>query len=109
MRKLIYLENQQNMIVCDNPKCDYVIPNPTKNPLVDIRMYINKPCPECGENLLTEKDYHDWIKFKKVVNWVNKWFSWITIFMPKNKKYTNASAHIHNSVDIQTHETKELD
>ena len=41
-------------IKCDNPNCDYI------NPDVKISEYedwLNKPCPKCGANLLTEEDY----------------------------------------------------
>ncbi len=41
-------------IKCDNPKCNYT------DPLVkyeEYPEYVNKPCPECGSNLLTEQDY----------------------------------------------------
>ena len=43
-------------IKCDNEKCDYA------DPTVQYEEYpnwINKPCPACGENLLTEKAYKD--------------------------------------------------
>lgn len=41
-------------IKCDNPKCTY------RNDSVsfdDYHLWLNKPCPLCGQNLLTEKDY----------------------------------------------------
>lgn len=41
-------------IKCDNPKCDY------HNDNVEFREYeqwLNKPCPKCGANLLTQKDF----------------------------------------------------
>ena len=40
-------------IVCDNPACDYVDTEADFDKLED---YLNKPCPKCGENLLTEED-----------------------------------------------------
>lgn len=43
-------------IKCDNEECDYV------DPTVQYEEYpnwLNKPCPMCGENLLTEKAYQD--------------------------------------------------
>ena len=42
-------------LVCDNPNCDY------ENPEVafeDFKDWVDRPCPKCGENLLTEEDYH---------------------------------------------------
>ena len=41
-------------IKCD--ACDY---NDMSVPYDDYPSYINKPCPVCGENLLTEKDYKE--------------------------------------------------
>lgn len=40
-------------ITCDNPKCDY------ENRIIDPSQYefwVNKPCPKCGQLLLTEQD-----------------------------------------------------
>ena len=41
-------------IKCDNPECDY------KDMTVAVDDYpnwVDKPCPKCGENLLTKEDY----------------------------------------------------
>ena len=35
---------------------------------------------------LTEQDYINSLKVLKAINWLNKWFSWTTIFIRKNKK-----------------------
>lgn len=40
-------------IKCDNPNCDY------QDDLVefhDYKTWLNKPCPQCGANLLTKAD-----------------------------------------------------
>lgn len=42
-------------IQCDNPDCDYVNEEVQYE---DYPEWLNKPCPECGENLLTEEDYN---------------------------------------------------
>jgi hypothetical protein len=42
------------VIKCDNKDCDYV------NEYVSVSDYekwLNKPCPKCGSNLLTQEDY----------------------------------------------------
>lgn len=55
-------------IKCDNPTCDY------KDMSVDYTDYpnwVNKPCPKCGENLLTEADYKlvkDFIDVAELIN-----------------------------------------
>lgn len=69
-RKLI-TGTQENLIVCDNESCDYKIENETKDPNVDISSFINKPCPKCGENLLTEEAYAthmNLLNFVKAIN-----------------------------------------
>lgn len=99
-RKLIEL-NQEYSIVCDNKECDYKIKNETGNPNEDIRQYLNMPCPLCGENLLTEQDYIQSLQYLNIINWINKWFSWLTIFVSKKAKPEIVSVHIHNGVKIE--------
>jgi predicted nucleic-acid-binding Zn-ribbon protein len=99
MRKLIEIQ-QENLIECDNKNCDYVIKNPTKDPNENVKRFVNMPCPKCGDNLLTEKDYLEGERFMQVLNWVNKWFSWVTIFIPC-KYETKSSVTIHNGITIK--------
>ena len=97
MRKLIQI-TQDYLIECDNPNCDYFIPNETKDANVDGAEYINVACPKCGENLLTEKDYLMYKKYMSAINWINKWFSWLTFFrMGKNDK--TVKIKIHNGIN----------
>jgi uncharacterized C2H2 Zn-finger protein len=94
MRKLIEMD-QQILITCDNPGCDYEILNPTGDPHIETKQFIGKPCPKCGKSLLTEKDYYDHLVFLRTIDWVNKWFSWLTIFNRKSKKAA-LSIHVHD-------------
>lgn len=41
-------------IKCDKPGCNYA---DAEVKFEDYPNWINKPCPECGENLLTQQDY----------------------------------------------------
>jgi len=41
-------------IKCDNPKCDYKNENVSFG---EMDKWINKSCPKCGCNLLTQADY----------------------------------------------------
>lgn len=41
-------------IKCDNPECDYM--DETVR-VEDYKKWLNKPCPKCGSNLLTQADY----------------------------------------------------
>lgn len=95
MKQLIEVK-QEYLIVCDNTACDYKILNETGNPFIDVKEYINKPCPKCGDNLLTEDDYIRSRNLERIILFINKWFSWLTIFVPKSKKtetITKISTH----------------
>lgn len=93
MRKII--ETKECLIICDNKNCDFTIPNKE----IDMKYLINMPCPKCGENLLTLEDYIQHLKLIKGVNWINKWFSWLTIFLPK--KRSTISVHCHDGFHIK--------
>ena len=41
-------------IKCDNINCDYADPSVT---YAEYPQWVNRPCPKCGENLLTQEDY----------------------------------------------------
>lgn len=77
-RKIIHSGYQENIVECDN--CDYVVPNPTKDPYVDGIEYVNKPCPQCGYNLLTKEDYNQYKVMMKMIDKINKWFGWLSWF-----------------------------
>lgn len=100
MRKLIEVSREM-LIVCDNPKCGYNIPY-NKDSDTDLKKYINTPCPECGQNLLTEEDYLRDKKVMQTINFINKWFSWMTIFIRKPKVVTG-SIYVHNGIQINSH------
>lgn len=58
-------------IKCDNPNCDFV------DMSVKFEYYndwLNKPCPKCGSNLLTDHDYFMTKTLFAVTNVVNKIF-----------------------------------
>jgi hypothetical protein len=51
------VEITQNGLQCDNPNCDW---KDTTIPAEDFVNWVDKPCPTCGENVLTEKDFNNW-------------------------------------------------
>jgi len=99
MRPLIEI-HRRDLIQCDNPKCDFVIPNETGDPYVDVIEYLNVPCPECGWNLLTEEDYKTDRIFVAIVKWLNKWFSWLTIFRLKSTPMKDYTVRFHEGISI---------
>lgn len=52
-------------IKCDNKSCDY---EDKEVKSTDYLSYLNKPCPKCGSNLLTQADYDAFLKMKRILN-----------------------------------------
>jgi len=55
-------------VKCDNPNCDYSDMSVTVSDYAD---WVNKPCPKCGENLMTQKDYDNtmvWVQAAEIAN-----------------------------------------
>lgn len=50
------LELDIHGIKCDNPDCDF---RDDGVQMEDYEGWLNKPCPKCGSNLLTEEDYRN--------------------------------------------------
>lgn len=67
-------------IKCDNAECNY---RDDDVKFEDYHLWVNKPCPLCGSNLLTEKDYKLCKRMMKLNNIFNK------IFNRKNKENKN--------------------
>lgn len=57
---------------CDKPGCGYRNEDIPVNEYAD---WINRPCPLCGSNLLTEADYKSFMKVLSVINFINSLFS----------------------------------
>ena len=106
MKRKLIDTHQEFLIVCDNKQCDFKIENISGDPNEDTRKYINMPCPICRENLLTEEDYKQGLKVLKAINWLNKWFSWLTIFSSKKENKDNVVIHCHNGVMIEKNENE---
>ena len=61
------MEMDVHGLKCDNPKCDW---EDMTIPYEDYEKNVNAPCPECGENILTEKDYNEILQMKNAVEMV---------------------------------------
>lgn len=73
---------------CDTPGCGYV--NEFVPPS-DYKNWIDCPCPRCGANLLTKKDYKSFNRllfFIKAVNKIGK------LFPSFNKSFTPFRVHV---------------
>lgn len=55
-------------IKCDSEKCDYYDETVLHS---ELEAWINKPCPKCGENLLTLEDYESSKMLENIVNAFN--------------------------------------
>lgn len=70
-------------IKCDNPKCDFKDMNAK---FEDYPLWLNKPCPKCGWNLLTQEDLNTTKTLLKLVNIINFITKPFMPFFKNNKK-----------------------
>lgn len=56
-------------IKCDNPECDFV---DQEVKIEDYKDWLNKPCPKCGSNLLTQADYDNVQMLLNLVDIINE-------------------------------------
>lgn len=75
---MIYITQKTNMeknveitesgLQCDNPNCDWT---DVTVKFDDYRDWLNKPCPKCGDNVLTDEDYANAELLRKGIDRVN--------------------------------------
>lgn len=90
-------------IKCDNPNCDFR----DDSVLVDdYKKWLNKPCPKCGANLLTKKDYKMTKRIIRLCKIINKVFpkDCNTEDQVKGKIIMNGTGKI--NVDFDTNDNK---
>lgn len=105
MRQLIDL-GKETEVTCDNTSCGYsILQDKGDNPEQAMSQYVNKPCPQCGTSLCTPKDYLNYVRMNKTAKWINRWFSWITIFYGKDAGCKSVEVHSHNDGVVSIKET----
>lgn len=68
-------------IKCDTVGCGWIDCNVI---VEDYIQWLNKPCPSCGGNLLTQKDYDTVVKMTNVVEKFNQFIkNWLPFLAPK--------------------------
>lgn len=90
-KKLIHFDGSTMNLVCDESDCDYT--GPLGEALTS--SVIGKPCPDCGSNLMTERDFDSARKLFKLFDTVNKWLGWMGTETPTGN-YKNISIHHHH-------------
>lgn len=55
-------------IQCDNETCDY---RESDVKFEEYSEWVNKPCPKCGENLLTQENYDECLELMKRAEMIN--------------------------------------
>lgn len=95
--KAIEILNESG-IICDNPKCDFEDKSVTEK---DLKLHINRECPKCGDNLLTQKDYNHHKTFIKIINFINIIF-FIPLFLSGGKKEKNCKSTSYHHHDGTT-------
>lgn len=63
------IDLQISGLKCDSPTCDY---NDLTVSVNDYKSNINKPCPKCGESLLTQDDYDQTMQMVQAIETLNK-------------------------------------
>jgi len=64
---------------CDNSTCDHY----GKANVKDYKTLLNKPCPKCGQSLLTPDDLVNVMKINRAVDAINKYLGWLDyVFHP---------------------------
>lgn len=62
------IEVQQQGLKCDATDCDYTY---VFNETDTYTAYLNKPCPECGANLLTQEDHDTMMQIMALMEYAN--------------------------------------
>lgn len=97
-KKLIHI-SQSAFLKCDNPNCDYELKKQEEGKTRE--SYINKSCPECGENLLTKEDYERFNNVIKVINFINKWFGWLGTYPNDTRNVNIGTISTHQEIKIE--------
>lgn len=93
----------QLTIKCDNSNCDYMNDSVNFNNLED---FLNKSCPKCGENLLTEKN----LNLSKILIFVLNELEEMLVELKKNIEEDNTPYFEDNSIfNISEEELIELE
>lgn len=58
------MELQETGLKCDNPTCDWKDESITSDQMI---AHINAECPKCGENILTEEDYNNYMTVINII------------------------------------------
>lgn len=93
-KKLIHYDPAEaGKLHCD--ACGYDLPE--RQPFT--RDLIGTPCPECGADMLTERDYRDTARIFAVIDWLNKCFGWLGHTKDEAKAHGVSIRHkVHNGV-----------
>lgn len=77
---------QKTLVTCDY--CPYAVPSKKMYNPYDtsvLKAFVNMPCPVCGNNLLTEKDFRSHVSLIKCIQVFNFLWGWTKIFYSKEK------------------------
>ena len=72
-------------IKCDTAGCGW-----HDDSVLDYPNWLNRPCPNCGGNLLTEKDFAAVENMKLALSKINRWCNkWLPTFLLRRLSVTN--------------------
>jgi uncharacterized C2H2 Zn-finger protein len=77
-KKIIFFNRDEaGQLHCD--ACGHDMPGP----VAFTSDLIGTPCPKCGADMLTRKDYDHALLTFSAFDWLNKWFGWLGAEQPK--------------------------
>jgi hypothetical protein len=72
-------------------KCDHCTWRNDHVKFEDYEQWLNKPCPVCGHNLLTEADHNTAKRMFAIIGFINRYFGWVTYFSSREQYLTSLS------------------
>lgn len=94
-KKIIHVNPERfGSLHCD--ACGYDSPRAVPLGEFESGALIGTPCPHCGANMLTRRDWESSMKLLRVVAWLNRWFGWLGHEDPGHKDFQAVQIHIHN-------------
>jgi hypothetical protein len=97
------IKPQISTIICDNTECDYKDDNVK---VKDYKKWLNRPCPKCSQNLLTQYDYNNLLLITGCIKMLNALSDkeYEARFGPiiKNDKHVSIKFNTHNGVSIKS-------
>jgi hypothetical protein len=81
-------------------KCDYCDYRDDNVPTKDYHLWLNRACPKCSANLLTQRDFDLGNKIEQITWWINLLFGWIGWFIKSDRTFIKTEMNENGSIVI---------